>query len=350
MQIVAGTRRLGKRHTMKLLKSIFGIGEARGRYPDLLVDRAIDRAVEGTDPRLALLPGHRKRLREPVIRAIDHVVALVDAIAAPVPAGRADYSKDPRLGALFSSATAMLDMFSRDAELSAFLAGPQGRLAERVTALLLAERRERTGLGMDLVGDQVRRDVRQVTVNFDEWRLLDPAADEAECRRQLMRRAFDHLLTLALGHIAERRVERADLTRERDLLRRRLADLKHGGWSFEADPGEHPSTAALEADLARIDEELAELGAEQDTLKANLGIVIEVLDDAPGQLWGEPVTLHLDAMNIARDATDPSVRGIELQELHNRRGDQMSFLLLSIAPGDVPVREDLITAAQRYLY
>jgi len=51
-------------------------------------------------------------------------------------------------------------------------------------------------LGMDLVGDQVHRDVPQVTVSFSAHRLLDPAASADETRRQLKRRAFDHLLTM----------------------------------------------------------------------------------------------------------------------------------------------------------
>ena len=81
-------------------------------------------------------------------------------------------------------------------------------------------------LGMDLVGDRVQKDVAQVTVSFSGHRLLDPGCSEAETRRQLKRRAFDHLLSLALTRIAGMRVEREDLKRQRDLLRRKLAALE----------------------------------------------------------------------------------------------------------------------------
>ncbi len=40
---------------MKLFKSIFGGGEAAGRYPESLIEAAIERAVDGTDSRLRLL-------------------------------------------------------------------------------------------------------------------------------------------------------------------------------------------------------------------------------------------------------------------------------------------------------
>jgi hypothetical protein len=72
---------------MKLFRSIFGGREAVGHYPEFLIEMAIERTVDGTDPRLRLVPGYRKRLRAPVIHAIDHVVALVDDIPATVAAG-----------------------------------------------------------------------------------------------------------------------------------------------------------------------------------------------------------------------------------------------------------------------
>ncbi len=51
---------------MKLFHSIFGGGEARGRYPESLIREAIERAVDGTDARLRLVPGYRKRLHKPI--------------------------------------------------------------------------------------------------------------------------------------------------------------------------------------------------------------------------------------------------------------------------------------------
>lgn len=333
---------------MKLFQSIFG-RETRGRYPESLIDLATERAVDGTDSRLRLLPGYRKRLREPVIKAIDHVVALVDAIQEPLPADAREHGVEPRLAAVFSSAGDMLDRFGRDPALSAFLASAEGRGAGRVTALLLAERVERTILGMELVGDQVRRDVPQIAVSFAGHRLLDPHPSEAETRRQLKRRAFDHLLTLALTRIAEARVERADLTRQRDLLRRKLNALERGGWSFEPVAGGVPDPATLLAELDAIGAQLNELGVDRGVLVAHLGIVVDILGEAPRQLWAAPITLCLDAMNIQRDARDPSGRSIEFLELHNARDRRVVVLPLSIAPGELPAREDLVTAAQRYL-
>jgi len=334
---------------LKLFQSIFGRGETRGRYPEALIEAAIERAVDGSDPRLRLLPGYRRHLRRPVIQAADHVVALVDAMAAPVAAGRREHATDPRLGALFASASDMLAIFARDRELADFLATAESRGEPRITTLLLCERTQRNILGMEVVGDQVRRDVPQVVVTFSGHRLLDPRGHEAETRRQLKRRAFDHLLTLALARIAEAHVERADLVRQRDLLRRKLTALERGGWSFESAPDVQEDAAELTAELEAITAQLGALGAEGGLLRAHMEIVTEVLSTAERQLWGEDITLCLDAMNVERPIQDPSARRSALRELHNARGRRAVLLPLSLSPSDLPAREDFLTAAQRVL-
>ena len=334
---------------MKLFQSIFGGRESVGRYPETLIDMAIERAVDGTDSRLRLVPGYRKRLREPVMHAIDQVVALVDGIPARVAAGPGDYRNDFRLAALFASAEDMLQVFGRDRALSEYLSGAEGQGAERVTALLLARREERNILGMELVGDQVRRDVAQVTVSFSGHHLLEPRTSEEECRRFLKRRAFDHLLALALAQITEARVERADLTRQRDLLLRKLQAMKRGTLSFDRPDAGQADEVGLQAELDAVARQLQELGADAGVLKAHLEVVAERLGEAERQVWSQKVNLCLSPMNIRLDPVDPSGRQIVLQELQNARGARAVMLPVAIAPRDLPRREDFVTAAERYL-
>lgn len=334
---------------MKLFQSIFGGGEVVGRYPDTLIETAIERAVDGTDPRLRLVTGYRKRLRGPVVHAIDHVVALVDNIPTPVPAGPNGYRNDVRLAALFASIEEMLHVFGGDRALLEYLSGSEGRGAERITALLLARREERSVLGMDLVGDQVRRDVAQVAVSFSGHHLLEPRISEEESRRFLKRRAFDHLLALALGKITETRVERADLMRQRDLLQRKLQAMKRGTLSFDRPQAGQLDETGLQAELDAISRQLEGLGADAGVLKAHLAIVAEQLGQAEYQLCSTEIELCLGPMNIRCDPGDPSGRRIVLQELQNARGARAVMLPVAIAPRDLPRREDLVSAAERYL-
>ena len=332
---------------LKLFQSIFGGGESQGHYPEDLIEKAIERTVDGTDPRLRALPGYRKRLHGPVIHAIDHVVALVDSLSAPLPATRADFSGDPRLMALFASADHMREVFAGDIMLGEFRdRHPAG---EMITALLLAERVEKNVLGMELDGEMLKREVAQVAVNFRSHRLADPDVSEAETRRQLKRRAGDHLLSMALLRITEVQGERVGLNRQRDLLRRKLSALQRGGWSFDDTGGERSDPAAVQAELDDIETQLSALGLDDRALSAHLAIVTELLLDAERQLWGEEIVLHLDRMNIQRDALDTSAREIRFQELHNARGRRLVMLLVEIDPGELPQRVDAVTAAERYL-
>ena len=332
---------------LKLFQSIFGGGEEQGRYPESLIGAAIDRTVDGTDPRLRALSGYRKQLRAPVVHAADHVIALVDSLPAPLAVSRSTYSDDPRLRALFASADRMLEVFGHDNVLDEFRNRAGG--AGPVTALLLAERVEKQVLGMELAGDIVRRDVAQVAVNFRGHRLVDPAASEDETRRLLKRRAFDHLLSLALARIVEVQGERAELKRQRGLLKRKLDTLQKGGWGFEDCQGANPDVATLQAELGDIEGQLAALHADENTLQTYLELTADLLMDAERQLWAEVIDLRLDRMNIRRDTQGPSAEHVQFQELHNARGRRLGMLFLSLALGELPRRENFFTAAERYL-
>lgn len=333
---------------LKLFQSFFGSEESRGRYPDSLVEAAIERAVDGTDSRLRLLPGYRKRLRGPVIQAIDHVVALVDSLPEPLVAGHENFSAEPRLATLFVSAEHMLETLGRDRAMISFLKEAAVG-AERLTALLLAERIEKNVLGMELAGEQVRRDVAQLTVSFRNHRLVDVADNEAETRRQLKRRAFDHLLSLALARIVDVREERTDLARQRDVLRHKLLTLERSGWSFEQGEGAPPEPASLQAELADIEIELERLGSDAGVLNTHLDIVVEQLAQAELLLQRETLHMRLDSMNIQRNAQDGAGRDIVMPEIHNARGQRSVLLLLSVIPGELPPQENRLATAYRYL-
>lgn len=333
---------------LNLFQSFFGGEKSQSHYPASLIEAAIERAVDGTDSRLRLLSGYRKRLRDPVIHAIDHVVALVDAIPAPLVASRDDFSGDPRLAALFVSAEHMLEILGRDRAMTSFLKESSVG-AERLTALLLAEQIEKNVLGMELAGEQVRRDVAQLTVSFRNHRLVDVADNEAETRRLLKRRAFDHLLSLALARIVEVRAERTDFARQRDVLRHKLAMLERSGWSFEEGEATPPEPASLQAELADIEIELERLGSDAEVLNTHLDIVVDQLAQAEQLLQREILHMRLDSMNIQRDAQDGAGRDIVMPEIHNARGQRSVLLLIAVAPGDLPPRENLLATAYRYL-
>ncbi len=75
-----------------------------GGTPDHRPCRQSDRAIDGTDPRLRAAGSYRKRLREPVEQAAQHIISLVDGLPPAVEISRRSYGSDPRLRAFFVSA------------------------------------------------------------------------------------------------------------------------------------------------------------------------------------------------------------------------------------------------------
>jgi len=154
-------------------------------HPASLVDAAIERAIEATDPRIRAASGYRRKLEPAVVHALDHVKAIALGMPAPVEASRATYGNDARLAAFFASPERMSQVFGADRALIEYLASSAGAGTEPVLALLLVERSEKKVLGMALQGDQVQRDVAQGAGELRPHRLVDPCAAEDDLRRAL---------------------------------------------------------------------------------------------------------------------------------------------------------------------
>jgi hypothetical protein len=234
----------------RLFHFFFDRDDQASAYPEHLVELAIERAVDSTDPRLRILPGYQRRLRPAVLKAIDQVVALVRDLPPFVDLTRVQFGVNPQLSAFFASAEHIQDMLRDDTSLAELLTDPDAAQGEHLYALLATERRERNSFGIELRGEVLQREVAQVSVTFIGQRLVDPSPTEEVLRKHLRRRAFDHLLSLALRRIADQRETRADLQRQRALVLRKLQTLEAGRWIFAApEQGPAPALAAVEAEL-----------------------------------------------------------------------------------------------------
>ena len=317
---------------LKFLQSIFGTVD-KGRYSEALVKEAIERAVDGTDPWLRGVSGYKKKLKPAVIRAIDHVIALVEGLPPPLAAGLANYDDDPRLRTFFMSTAEMRKVYATDRNLAEFRRGPDGDVPQ-VIALMFMEKREGVTLGAELSGDIVMRDVPQVTVTFEGHRLIDPTGDEGKTRRQLMRRAFDHLLSLALRRIAAVKSERQDLERRRSLLEAKLNLLQRGGWGFdETAAAQGLTVAGLEEGLGQIEAQLLELGGDDRILELYLNIVVDVLGRPEEHIWSRKETLIVDRLGIRRSQSAFDAPELTLDVLWNAEGQSLVASLVAL-PGD----------------
>ncbi len=334
----------------KLFQSIFGSAPVKGGgHPASLVEAAIERAIDATDPRIRAASGYRRKLEPAVVHAIDHVKKLALGLPAPVEASHAAYGNDARLAAFFASPDRMSQVFGADRTLIDHLASPAGAGTEPILALLLVERTEKKVLGMAMQGDQLQRDVAQVQVSFDKHRLVDACAAEDDLRRALAHRAYDQLLAMALARIAEVGGERESLEASQSVLRAKLRAVQSAQRDFSGGGGEAPpDRAALEAKLADIEAQLAKTGSGSTVIAKHLDLLVETLGKAEEQLWIEPVTIVMDRLGIVHAKAGDTTVQLELGELRNAVGRKVVCLPVAIPRGEIPKR-DILAEVRREL-
>jgi hypothetical protein len=315
---------------LKIFHSIFGTDRNAAHYPEALVKAAIERAVDGTDPWLRGLSGYRHKLRPAVLQAIDHVVGMVDRLEPPLELSKENYLVDPLLRLFFISTDQLATLLRTDPILNEFRRDP-GENDQPVWALLAMECEQRGIFGVGLQGDMLVRDVAQVTVGMTNHRLLDPTPALSETSRLLKRRAFDHLLALALARIIATQDVRENLLNYRTLLQAKLDYLQRGSWGF-SDPGREVPlpVAELQGKLDDIETQLLKYGGDDHYIEKNLEILTGVLGEAQQQLWGEPLTLIVDRMGIKRSTATDDAPTLHLTELHNAAGRRMIIRLVKI--------------------
>jgi hypothetical protein len=336
---------------LQLFQSIFGSerDKASAHSPDLIA-RAIERAVDATDPRLRTLPGYQKKLRSAVIHAIDHVVGLVDSLPPALELSAAAFGTNPEVTTFFASIAHLHEVLERDSTLNQWLRSADGGAAERIVMLLLMTLDERQVLGVALEGDTVRQGVAQTTVSFSKHQLLDPSRAEDDIRPLLKRRAFDHLLELALSGLATALSERGELERERAVLKRKRAALAAGRWGFDdANAGPPADPGLLQQQLQDIESQLSALGAGAGLLTAHLGIVVDVLTGAERNFWHTRRPLIVDRMGVKQTQASALAPEIGLTVLHNAAGQSLVARVVSIRREALPPQRDLLREAERYL-
>lgn len=337
------------------LSGLFGAAEddLSGLSP-ALIDAAIERAVDGTDPRLRALGGYRRRLRGPASKAIRHVIGLIDDLPPAAPITPGYFGQDPRLRAFFVSPKHINEVLGRFWTVRDYLAGAKHPLPDDIFGLLSVAQYERSTLGMELDGDMLKRDVLQTAVTFSDHQYLAPAASERRTRRELKRRAFDFLVQTAREQMLKVKTSRGDMARRRQALRGKLDAINSGRWGGEAvgEAGDAPSPglAEMEAEIAAIDAELGRFGKIDLSLEESLRHVEETLAEADRWLTLRPACLCLDYRGIKREAATASPQGtVAITEVTSASGFHRIVMLARIPRAELPGPVDAVKRGQAFL-
>lgn len=200
---------------MRFFKELFG---HKAEHDALL--SAIERAVNGVDPRLKFTPGYPEKYREPVNTALNYSQKLADSLPGPVLINAESYAKNPFVHALFPSADYIREAICASASLQDYYKGAPD--ASALYALMGMRRVEKNIAGPALLGDVVQRDVIQKAVYFTSHTIESPAATEDEARKQVALSFFDTLTDKVKKRAEARKRGKSALLHEKDLLVTRL--------------------------------------------------------------------------------------------------------------------------------
>ena len=340
---------------LSFLSSLFTSADRSSDSPDeSLVELAIERVVDATDPRLRAFPNYRKRLYPGAQRSVAHVQSLVGSLPEPVEISRRSFSADPRLRAFFASPDRMQQVVGSAPSMVEFLTNCRGPYPEYIFGLLAPEMQERKTLGMELEGNQVRRDVMQEVVDFSDHRFFGAAGSEEEARDGIKKRAFDYLAAMALRRIVDVEEKRSELERRKGLLQRKLNAMQVGNWGLEEMPAkdadDHPDYRSLGEQISEVEDELMKLPCNEASLENRFDCINAILEKPEDWLSLRKFDLHVDVMSLKlTDSTDARSKPLELTKFRALNGGTRVALFGYFPRAELPPKRDFFAEAGRYL-
>ena len=328
-------------------------GSGPDKLPDARLRALVEEVVDGTDPRIRALSKYQRALAPAVETAFHYLTDLIGKIPPAVPIDAQSWSSDPLVHALFSGVKDLQRMFSKSRDLHQFFdLHPEGTLDHCFVQVGMAMN-EKTVLGMQLQGEQVRKDVRQTHVNFYDHRILLPSPTEDALREALVMRGFRLLVSYALEQITERQNQILLLEQQRHILNARLRAAKARAEGLQGllagEEEQRPQVEALEEKLVETERALQDAKTGFDTLEDQVRCISEVLGQPEAHVWITPRTLFLNRMNVKlEDATADGAREIRITEVSFGE-DLQRMLVLARFPRELMLeRGHFLREAERY--
>lgn len=340
----------------RFLQSIFSAASGpSGKNDDATIRAAIERVVDGTDPRLRAVRRYQHKLRGAVECAIDHAVTLIDQLPPAIDASHRSFVASPQLRAAFASPDRLRETLSFSKHTRNYQQQSAGPLPAELYAVLGMERVEKTVLGVELHGDLVRRDVPQTTVSFCNQRLACLTDSEQATRRELIQRAFDSLIEVALDNLTMIRAHRRQLEqRHRELLQQKASALRSARLGLDSlleSTGPNLADAGnIERQLWDLEAELGKVRAGSATLDHLLARIIVTLSKPDKHLRLEPVALTLDHMNIkVSPGSSRPGNALSFNEALLGKDRRLTVLLVRFPSSELLAPPDFFQEAQRLL-
>jgi len=313
---------------MKLLSTLFNFigltssnteSYAKKRIPANVLNEAIERVVDGIEPKMRYSPGYKKILNNGIATSLAYISNLVDTIPGPLFISSKTFSTDPQVNAYFATVTDVQDIFSDSMELRSFFESPENGDMDVACALLCMNETEKTVLGMELHDDVIQRDVIQTALSFSEHKILSPGPGEAEVRTCVKQCIFDGLITHALQQIVELKQQKQGLEIQRGMLNSRLKTRQSQGGglsSLLSTATETKLSVDIEQKISANEQKLEKLPASWDAPRYYLGVIENILSQPENFIDMKVKSFNITKMGIvADDDSSQSTNTIHCNEI-----------------------------------
>ena len=271
--------------------------------------QAIELVVDGSDGRLRLLSGYQQRLLPGMQRSMDYLTSLPWQRIEPLELSLRGFATDRRLGLLFANPLSLLLLLKSSPALqSFFLSASQG---DDAWAMMSMCRSETARFGMTEHNGEIRSDVAQLVVSFDQHRLMDPSASPEDLQQSVHNRGLTVLVAVIGRRLRLLQQMRLDLQSELEQVQLKLATCGRGGsMVIDATGNDGTSRAALPEDEAGLRRREVELQQQMQPL-ATLGelsgildVVCQVLEQPADFFRIEAETIYLNRMGVRHERQD----------------------------------------------
>ena len=253
---------------------------------------AVESVVDGTDSKIRLVPGYRKKLQGTIRDSLEYADDLVNQIPLAIEVSSSTFTSDPYVNAFFTNVTDLQSIFSHSSEVQDFMDAFHDSNA-RCCALLCMRRTEKTVMGIELSGNMLKKDVMQTAVSFSDHRVYSPAPSETETRQGLKNCLFQGLVTNALERIVQLRFASHQLQNKRQMLDARLRRHKQQTREVNQDTRSIEETSLK---LKKIEKEM--LHAPLLTPQVMLEQVIDIFSKPDDFVQVRKFQLRLNKMGI----------------------------------------------------
>ncbi|MGZ4960174.1 MAG: hypothetical protein ACXV7J_13030 [Methylomonas sp.] len=172
-------------------------------------NQIIECFVDATNSKMRAAHDYVEKLRPHVCMLYEHVLQVAAQIPAPVDLKPDTFRTSPLVNSLFVNGEDIDRLFRNDHDARAYLRSHSPDQVPIVYALLTACKREKSVLGVGMLGDMLVRDVPHETVNFSSHKIHTLCDSSTALSVALKRYLFDHVVHLIKQELASRAAAQA---------------------------------------------------------------------------------------------------------------------------------------------